>query len=435
MFKTISYHYKIKNKNILKIFQFLCHVSKNVYNNALFELRQRYFNNEDFISYYDLNKIVMNNINSHIINTYQTLCITRCAYNSMETFIRYNKKNSNVKLPKYLPKLGYYPLITDQIRIIEKNNKKCIKLPVSNLFRTNRFRNLDLKDDSLLKGFINEIKDIEIKDIYFNIPKKIYKNKIHQLRIIPDMNGQYFKIEFSYGYENKNRYEGINNKILGIDIGISNLAACAINNGKTFIIDGKYLKSLNVLYNKKIAKCQSKLSSGIYKSNMIDRLRKNRDNKINDYINKAVSLIIKEAKINKVSKIIVGWNKGIKSFGIKNEELKKKDKKKINQQFVGLPLARFKNKLVLKSESEGIAIEVINESYTSKASAIDKDEIKKGIYSGKRIKRGLYQTKEGYIINADINGALNMIRKCNSNELSIQMSRGLTSPCRIRVRL
>lgn len=435
MFKTISYHYKIKDKNTLKILQFLCHVSKNVYNTALYELRKEFFDNDKIMSYYDLNKLVLNNINSHIINTYQTLCIDRCAYNSMNTFVRYNKYKSNVKLPKYLDKKGYYPLITDQIRIVDNDGKKSIKLPVSNLFRTKKIFNLDLNNDSLLKEFINEIEDIEIKDIYFNVPKKIYKNKIHQLRIIPNKSGDYFKIEFSYSYELNNKYKGIENKVLGIDIGITNLAACVTNNGKSFIIDGKYLKSINVLYNKKIAKCQSKLSNGIYTSKMINKLRLNRDNKIEDYINKSIARIIKEAKINKISKIIIGWNKGIKTFGIKNDSMKKKDKRIINQQFVGLPLARFKNKLVMKCENEGIEVEVINESYTSKASAIDKDEIKEGNYSGKRIKRGLYQTKNGSIINADINGALNIIRKCNSNELNIQMSRGLTSPCRIHVRL
>ena len=208
MFKTISYHYKINDKNILKILQFLCHVSKNVYNTALYELRKEFFDNDKIMSYYDLNKLVLNNINSHIINTYQTLCIDRCAYNSMNTFVKYNKYKSNVKLPKYLDKKGYYPLITDQIRIIDNNGKKSIKLPVSNLFRTKKMFNLDLNNDSLLKEFINEIKDIEIKDIYFNIPKKIYNNKIHQLRIIPNKNGNYFKIEFSYSYELNNKYKG-----------------------------------------------------------------------------------------------------------------------------------------------------------------------------------------------------------------------------------
>ena len=435
MFKTISYHYKCKNINEKRILQFLCHISKNVYNVALYELRKYYFDNENVMSYYDLNKLVMKNINSHIINTYQTLCIDRCAYDSMNTFVKYNKYKSNVKIPKYLDKNGYYPLITDQIRILEKNDKKCIKLPLSNLFRTKKIFGIELNDDSILNRFLNEIKDVNISNIYFNIPKKIYNNKIHQIRIVPDKYGDYFKIEFSYSYEEKKKYKRIDNKILGIDLGITNLASCVTNDGKSFIIDGKYLKSLNVLYNKKIAKCQSKLPSGIYHSKMINKLRLKRNLKINDYINKAVSRIIIEAKINRISKIIVGWNKGIKTFGIKNEELKKKDKKRINQQFVGIPLSKFKDKLVAKAKENNIEIDVINESYTSKASAIDNDDIRLGNYSGKRIKRGLYKTKNGNIINADINAALNMIRKCNSNELNIQMSRGLTSPCRIYVRL
>ena len=101
MFKTISYHYKINDKNILKILQFLCHVSKNVYNTALYELRKEFFDNDKIMSYYDLNKLVLKNINSHIINTYQTLCIDRCAYNSMNTFVKYNKYKSNVKSITY----------------------------------------------------------------------------------------------------------------------------------------------------------------------------------------------------------------------------------------------------------------------------------------------------------------------------------------------
>ena len=135
MFKTISYHYKC-NKNELKILGFLCHISKTVYNVAIYELRQSYIATKTIPTYFDLNKMVLKNINSHIINTYQTLCIDRLAYNSMNIFIKYSKTNDKVRMPKYLNKNGYYPLITDQIRIKEKNNKKYIKLPISNLFRT-----------------------------------------------------------------------------------------------------------------------------------------------------------------------------------------------------------------------------------------------------------------------------------------------------------
>ena len=88
-----------------------------------------------------------------------------------------------------------------------------------------------------------------------------------------------------------------------------------------------------------------------------------------------------------------------------------------------------------KCKNNNIDVLVINESYTSKASALDNDLVEKGLYSGKRITRGLYKTKEGNIINSDINAAINMIRKCNSNEVNLQMSRGLTSPLRVYVRL
>lgn len=433
MFKTISYHYKC-NKNELKILRFLCHISKNVYNVALYELRQSYIDTKTIPTYFDLNKMVLKNINSHIINTYQTLCIDRLAYNSMNTFIKYSKTNDKVRMPKYLNKNGYYPLITDQIRIKEKNNKKYIKLPISNLFRTKKFLKEDYSYDSLLNEFIKEIKDIDIKDIYFKIPKEIYNNKIHQLRIIPDRYGEYFKVEFSYSYDEEKEYKG-NNISLGIDIGISNLATCITNNGKSFIIDGKYLKSINVLYNKRISKLKSKLNHGTFTSKRIRILERKRDLKIEDYINKAVNEIIVKSKELKVSKIIIGWNKGLKTNGIKNDLLKGKDKRRINQTFIQLPLSRFKNKIIEKCKNNNIEVIVINESYTSKASALDNDLIEKGIYSGKRITRGLYKTKNGNIINSDINAAINMIRKCNSNEINIQMSRGLTSPLRVYVRL
>lgn len=434
MFKTISYHYKC-NKNELSILRFLCHISKNVYNVALYELRQAYLNTKTIPTYFDLNKLVLKNINSHIINTYQTLCIDRLAYNSMNTFVKYNMKNNNVKLPKYLNKYGYYPLVTDQIRIKEMNNKKYIKLPISNLFRTKRFLKEDYSYDSLLSEFVNQIKDIDIKDIYFKIPKEIYSNKIHQLRIIPDKYGEYFKVEFSYSYEENKEYEGNTNISLGIDIGISNLATCITNIGNSFIIDGKYLKSINVLYNKRISQLKSKLNYGIYTSKRIRILERKRNLKIEDYINKAVNEIMTKSKELKVSKIIIGWNKGLKTNGIKNDSLKGKDKRRINQTFIQIPLSRFKNKIVEKCKNNNIDVLVINESYTSKSSALDNDLVKKGLYSGKRIKRGLYKTKEGNIINSDINAAINMIRKCNSNEVNLQMSRGLTSPLRVYVRL
>ena len=185
-----------------------------------------------------------------------------------------------------------------------------------------------------------------------------------------------------------------NGDTLGIDIGVTNLLSCSTKEGKSFIIDGKYLKSINTLYNKKLSSLKSRLPKETYTSKLIRRTLKNRNNKINDYISKAVNKTIFKMKELNISKLIIGWNKYIKNRGVKNNKLTKKELSKVNQHFVGLP------------------------------------------FNGKRITRGFYKTSNNNIINADINAALNMIRKCNSNEnINIQMSRGRSSPRRIYVYL
>ena len=130
-----------------------------------------------------------------------------------------------------------------------------------------------------------------------------------------------------------------------------------------------------------------------------------------------------------------------KKGGIKNSKLKGKKKKKSNQSFVQVPISRFKDKIKSKAKEYGIYVRVINESYTSKSSFYDNDPIIKGQYSGERIRRSLYKTKEGLIVNADINAALNIykkyINKSNStnNKIDYLMSRGLTIPSRVIVAL
>lgn len=430
MFKTMKYHYKNKNKETNQLLRLLCHISKNVYNVALYELRQMYFEKKEICSYFDLNKIILKNMNSHIINTYQSMCIIRNAYTNMMKFIK-----GKGALPKYLPKMSSYPLITDQIRPILFQNKKCIKLPLSNEVRTGRAFQKEY-NDTLLSKFISASHLTKGKNIYFPIPKELYDKKIHQMRIVP--NKDEFYIEFSYSTIDK-PIETTSKDILGIDLGISNLMSCGTTKKDGFIIDGKYLKSIYQYYNKQKAKYQSLLPQGNYQTKRLFNLDIRLRNRVEDYLNKAVSEVITYCKKEKIGKIIVGWNKGIKGGGIKNAEVKGKTKHMINQSFTNIPLSRVKNKLLLKGKEEGIEVIVINEAYTSKSSFVDNDEIVAGTYSGIRIKRGLYKTKEGNIINADINAAFNMIRKYKSNTNEPKylgfMCRGLTNPSRVRVSL
>ena len=228
---------------------------------------------------------------------------------------------------------------------------------------------------------------------------------------------------------------------MAIDLGISNLASCITTDNESFFIDGKYLKSINQFYNKEKAYYQSKLPQGIKYSKRLRNLDSKRNRKVEDYLNKAVSTLIDKAIDLKVDEIIIGWNNYIKTYGIKNDVLKGKDKRRTNQTFVQIPLSRFKDKLVFKCKQKGIKSIVINESYTSKSSFYDNDPIMKDKYSGERVTRSLYQTKDKRIVNADINAALNIYKKaintCNStnNKINYLMSRGLTIPKRVLVTL
>ena len=431
-FKTLKYHYKA-NSNEINMLKLLCRISKNLYNAALYYLRQYYFEHNTIPSYFDTNKILKDNENYHIINTYQSICTIRCAHNNMMKFI---KKHGS--LPKYLPKNGFYPLYTDQVRPILFNGHNFIKLPLSNDMRTNKVFN-NTYQDKLINNFIDEYKNKESINIFFKIPKLLDNKEIHQVRIVPDKKGEYYTIEFSYE-EDENELKPIDDRLMGIDLGVTNLASCVMYNNESFIIDGKSIISKIQFTSKRLSKLQSKLPNGIYTSKRMESLRRKNNNYTNDYLNKAVKELLNKAKENNISQIIVGWNKGIKTGGIKNESIKGKKRAKTNQIFISLPISKFKNKLILKSLEYGINIIEINESYTSVSSFYDNDEIEKDKpRSGKRIKRGLYKRKDGTIINADINAALNIIKKYkrNSNDTVIKylMSRGLTIPYRVYVNM
>ena len=451
-FRTMKYHFKASREE-KKLLKFLCRISKNVYNCALYDLRKQYFDNRSICTYFELNKIISTNINYHILNTYQSICTIRLAHSNMEKYIRYHnpdgslnilghrfsEENDCASFPKYKKKKALMPLVTDQIRPIWYKGKKCIKLPLSNLTRTSKVFK-QIFEDKLVDEFIKESELKESFNIFFKIPKELYDKKIRQFRVIPNSKGDDYHIEFTYEVEIEKPNREIN-KSLSIDLGISNLASCVDTNNNSFIIDGKHLKSLNRLYNKKKAKLQSLLPKEVYTSKRIRNLDITRNNQIEDYLNKAVTTLIKKCKELEVDEIIIGYNKGFKKYGIKNEVLVGKDKRKVNQNFIQIPLSRFKDKIKLKANEAGIYVRIINESYTSKSSFYDNDPIKKDIYSGERITRSLYKTKNNTIVNADINAALNIYKKyiiksnSTNSHIDYLMSRGLTIPSRVIVAL
>jgi len=174
------------------------------------------------------------------------------------------------------------------------------------------------------------------------------------------------------------------------------------------IINGKPLKSMNQYYNKKKAYLQSKLPKGKFNSKAIIKLSNKRNNKTDNYLHKTSKFIINYCLTNDVDKIIIGKNVNWKqevNIGKKN-----------NQNFVNIPHTKLIHQIEYKAKLEAIGVVTISEEYTSKTSFIDNENIcKHDEYCGKRIKRGLFKTKDGYLINADINGAFNILRKVTPN--------------------
>ena len=201
-------------------------------------------------------------------------------------------------------------------------------------------------------------------------------------------------------------------KVASIDLGLENLFTIAFNyNKKGISIKGTKLKAINQYFNKLKASSQSILPHKQYTSKLINQLMYKREEQLRNYIGYYTNQLIEILKKEKISKLVVGYNKGWKqeiNIGSKN-----------NQNFVSIPFRKILDILKYKLEDNGIEYKEQEESYTSKASYLDNDDIpvyKENdgthyIFSGKRIKRGIYKSKQGKIINADLNGALNILKK------------------------
>ena len=197
----------------------------------------------------------------------------------------------------------------------------------------------------------------------------------------------------------------------GIDLGIDNLMALATNQPDIHpaLVKGTGLKSINAWYNKRVAKLRS-----LGKYDHIQTVTNKRHRQVKDALHKASRFVADYCVKHNIGQVVVGHNKGWKqeiNIGKRN-----------NQKFAAIPHTILINQLRYKLETLGITVIIREESYTSKASALDNDHIPtKGddvipIFSGKRVKRGLYQASNGQQINADINAALNILRK-ESGEL------------------
>ena len=415
MYFTIKQQVKQLSKEDYKNLRELSHIAKNLTNEAIYNVRQSYFNEGKYLNYEKNYALLKNSENYKSLNSnmaQQILKEVDSMFHSFFGLIKLAKKGrysfKDIKLPYYLPKDSFTTLVIGFVRF----NGNQLTIPYSQSYK---------------KGH---------KGITINLPPKLAGKKVKEIRIIPKSKARFFEIQYCYEAEEiqSNLDE---NHALAVDLGVDNLAACVTSKGKSFIIDGKRLKSINQWFHKENARLQcikDKQKFGKKSTNKQQTIRRNRNNKVNDYMNKSARMIINYCLNNDIGTLVCGYNKTFQ----RNSDIGKKN----NQNFVNIPFGKLREKFRYLCKLYGIKYIEQEESYTSKASFFDEDIIpvynqdtpQTYTFSGKRIKRGLYQCGNGKTLNADINGALNILRKSNVVSLTGLYDRGeLDTPIRIRV--
>lgn len=415
MYLTVKQQVKHLSKEDYKSIKKLCHIAKNLTNEAIYNIRQYYFTEGEFLKYEKNYTLLKSSDNYKMLNSNMAQQILKEVDGSFKSFfglLKLAKKGKyafkDCKLPHYLPKDGYTTLVIDFVRL---NGNKLI-LPFSNTYKKSH------------------------KPVEITIPPILLDKKVKEIRIIPKANARFFEIQYIYEAGHIQRNLNTNNA-LALDLGINNLVTAVSSTGKSFIIDGKKLKSINQWYNKQNAHLQSikdKQHIGKRPTNKQKANARNRNNKINDYMNKTARIIIDYCINNDIGTLIVGYNETFQ----RNSNIGKIN----NQAFVNIPYGQLRSKLEYLCELNGIAFVKQEENYTSKASFWDKDNIpvynndnpKTYQFSGNRIYRGLYKTANGKYLNADVNGALNIMKKSSVVDMSILYGRGeVDTPVRIRI--
>lgn len=414
MYLTVKQQLKHLSKEEYLSLKELSHTAKNLYNQAVYNIRQYYFQENKYLNYQKNNSLLKSSDNYKTLNSNMSQQILKEVDGSFKSFFNLLKKknkgmyNAKVKLPSYLPKNSFTTLVIGFVRL----NEDTLVIPYSNSFKKNH------------------------KKILIKIPPILLGKKIKEIRIIPKFNARFFEVQYTYEVQEEQRNLD-KNHALAIDFGINNLATCVTSKGKSFIIDGKKLKSINQWFNKENARLQSIKDKQKYGKKPTLRqkyLYSSRNNKVNDYMSKTARKIINYCLENNIGTLVCGYNETFQ----RNSNIGKAN----NQTFVNIPFGKLREKLEYLCKLYNLRFVEQEESYTSKSSFFDMDILPKfeadkpQTYSflGKRIKRGLYQTSKGYILNADVNGALNILRKSNVVDLEVLYSRGVVdTPARIRI--
>ena len=367
-----------------------CFRSKNLYNHANYVIRNEFCKSKKWIRCDELDKLLKSDLDypdyRNMPTAQSAQQILRLLDKNWKAFFasikdwktHKEKYSGQPKLPKYKNKNGKSILI-----LTNQNVKLC---------------NGYLKFPKVFNGF-------SIKPRFITLHNFV---SLQQVRFIPKIN--HIVVEIVYCIEIPDIKIDTNNYI-SIDIGVDNLTTITNNFGEVpFIINGKGLKSKNKYYNKLVSKYKS-ISTTVNNqktTHRIQRITEKRNYVIDNYLHAASRIIINYAKDHNVSVIVIGNNKEWKQ----NSKLSKK----VNQTFCQIPFSRLIEMIIYKAQELGISVKVIEESYTSGTSFLDNElPIKENYNKSRRIYRGLFKSNSGVLINSDVNGSFQIMKKVFPN--------------------
>lgn len=364
-----------KNHPKFKVIDEMCFHSKNLYNEANYVLRQEFIENNNYVSYSDMNKEFKTHENYKLCMSQPANCTLRLLdknwksyFSAIKDWQKHPDKYLGMpKLPKYLPKEGRFNWMIP--------NNSCLY-------------------------------DTENKEVYFRLRvlqgyhwKSRCLGRLIQVRFVP--RNDHYVMEVVYETEVCEKSDA-SKRIASIDMGIDNLVTLTNNIGiSPFIINGKPLKSINQYYNKQRSKMQSDLMkrNGKHWSKNLDVLTAKRYQRVKNYLHNVSAYVVKWCAENKIDTLVVG----------KNDSWKQE--KRHMQNFTDIPYELLLGQIQYKCENAGINYVETEESYTSGTSYLDNELPTKENYDNeRRIKRGLFQAKQT-LINADVNGSLQIMKK------------------------
>lgn len=351
----------------------LCHLSKNLYNAALYHVRQHFFRTGQLLNYLSLNRLFVRTRQPDYYAlpakvAQQTLLMVEQNFKSFLALRAVAPEQA--RPPQYLDKAARFQLIYTAQAI----SQVALRQGIIHLSQT-------------------------------SVRTPTHRTRVAQVRVIP--RGNHCCVEVVY-LRDEPELQTHNGRYAALDLGLNNLACVTSNVVKPIIINGKPLKSVNQFFHKRRAQLHSKLINGRQTSRRLRALTHKRNCKIKDYLHKASRSIINHLVSNQITVLVVGKNDGWK------QEIKLG--RRNNQNFVAIPHSRLVQLLEYKARLAGLTVIQQEESYTSACSFLDHEEIgPHEQYSGRRIKRGLFRSRQGYLINADVNGSLNILRKAVPN--------------------